>query len=59
MGRLCWDLGAIHEFSAQITVTVGEVLLSESRTKMVRISDLLTYVKQMVFYPSYVPDEAV
>ncbi|MDJ0806604.1 MAG: NAD-dependent malic enzyme [Gammaproteobacteria bacterium] len=58
-GRLLPDLGAIRELSARIAVAVGEVAFNEGLTTMKRPPDLLTYVKQRMFYPSYVPYEAV
>lgn len=59
VGRLFPDLGAIRELSAQIAVAVGEVAFAEGLTSMERPPDLLTYVKRRMFYPSYVPFEAV
>jgi malate dehydrogenase (oxaloacetate-decarboxylating)(NADP+) len=58
-GRLFPDLGAIRELSAQIAVAVGEVAFTEGLTGMERPPDLLAYVKRRMFYPCYVPYEAV
>jgi malate dehydrogenase (oxaloacetate-decarboxylating)(NADP+) len=53
------DLGAIREISAQIAVAVGEVAFEEGLTAMERPADLMDYVKRRMFYPCYVPYEAV
>ena len=58
-GRLFPDLGTIRELSAQIAVAVGEVAFAEGLTSMERPPDLLTYVKRRMFYPCYVPYEAL
>ena len=58
-GRLFPDFGAIQELLAQIVVTLVEVAFAEGLTRIERPLDLLTYVKRRMFYPSYIPYEAV
>jgi malate dehydrogenase (oxaloacetate-decarboxylating)(NADP+) len=59
VGKLYPDLKTIRDISAQIAVAVCEVAFEEKLAQIERPLDLLSFVKQRMFLPHYVPFKAV
>lgn len=58
-GRLYPDLNIIREISAQIAAAVCEVAFEQGIAGIERPDDLLRYIKARMYYPRYVPYQAV